>query len=155
MKIKEIHLTDEKSRICDSILRALPNWFGVEQGIVDCVRDVQSLPFFAAILDSGKAIGFAALKYHNEYTAEVRVMGVLEPYHRRGVGKLLIERCVSECRRTGREFLTVKTLDQSRKSMSYDKTRAFYHAMGFRPLEVFPAFWDAGNPCLFMAMYLG
>jgi len=67
---------------------------------------------------------------------------------------MLIERCVDECRRAGRVFLTVKTLDQSSGSGSYEKTRAFYHAVGFRPLEVFPMYWDADNPCLLMVMCL-
>jgi hypothetical protein len=49
------------------------------------------------------------------------------------------------------EFLTVKTLDESRASKSYEKTRLFYLSVGFKPLEVFPLLWDKDNPCLFMA----
>jgi hypothetical protein len=48
-------------------------------------------------------------------------------------------------------FLTVKTLDESRESKSYEKTRKFYLSVGFLPLEVFPLLWDENNPCLFMA----
>jgi len=163
LTLNEIASGDEKSVICGTIMRTLPNWFGNEAAIAGYARDVRDMPFFAAFVDAGEAIvfdygdaiGFAALKIHNEYTAEVCVMGVLQSYHRQGVGKMLIERCVEECRRAGRLFLTVKTLDESSGSRSYAKTRLFYHAMGFRPLEVFPLYWDADNPCLLMAMYLG
>jgi len=153
--VKEVRSAGMKSDICNIILRALPDWFGIEESLVSYVREVRDMPFFAAFDGSGDAHGFAALKFHNEYTAEVYVMGVLKPYHRHGLGWRLMDRCVEECRRTGRVFLTVKTLDQSRADEGYDKTRRFYHAMGFRPLEVFPTLWDENNPCLFMVKYLG
>jgi GNAT superfamily N-acetyltransferase len=82
-------------------------------------------------------------------------MGVLSEYHRKGVGRRLIEQCESYCKENNVEFLTVKTLDESRECEGYLKTRMFYEGMGFRPLEVFPLLWDADNPCLFMAKYVG
>lgn len=51
-------------------------------------------------------------------------------------------------RQRGVEFLQVKTLSPSRKSKSYDRTRQFYEAMGFVPLQEFPTLWDEANPCL-------
>jgi hypothetical protein len=32
----------------------------------------------------------------------------------------------------------------------YVRTRRFYLAMGFRPMEEFTQIWDASNPCLIM-----
>jgi len=151
--IKEVINPDEKSAICDAILRALPSWFEIEESIVDYARQVKVMPFYAAYSDEG-AVGFVALKIHNQYTAEVCVMGVLQEYHRQGVGKLLLERCDVYCKDNNIEYLTVKTLDESRESNSYRGTRLFYQSMGFRPLEVFPLFWDEDNPCLFMARYI-
>ena len=45
MEIREITDPEEKSRICDRILHALPLWFGIEQSIVEYVEEVRSLPF--------------------------------------------------------------------------------------------------------------
>ena len=149
IKIKEVYEPNEKSNICNAILRALPNWFGIESSIIDYTEQVQSMPFYVAFDDSS-SIGFVALKVHNLYTAEIYVMGVLCAYHRQKIGQRLIEHCESYCTANEKEFLTVKTLDESRESNSYKKTRLFYHAMGFRPLEVFPLLWDKDNPCLFM-----
>jgi ribosomal protein S18 acetylase RimI-like enzyme len=123
----------------------------MESGITDYVNQVQSMPFYAAY-DNGEPVGFAAIKVHNPFTSEIPVMGVLSEYHRRGIGRELIEHCVKYCEKNKMEFLTVKTLDSSRESKSYDKTRLFYQAMGFKPLEVFPLLWDENNPCLFLAM---
>lgn len=148
-EIREIFYPDEKSNICNDMLKALPNWFGVEASIVDYVEQVKKMPFYAAF-DSVNPVGFVAIKVHNSFAAEVCVMGVLKEYHRQGIGKQLIKSCETYCKENGIEFLTVKTLDQSRESKSYEKTRLFYQSVGFKPLEVFPLLWDKDNPCLFM-----
>jgi GNAT superfamily N-acetyltransferase len=75
-------------------------------------------------------------------------MGILSEYHRQGIGKRLMQACENICRENKTEFLTVKTLAESRKSKSYEKTRLFYLAQGFKPIEVFPTVWDEENPCL-------
>lgn len=149
IEIKEIFNPDEKSDICNGILRALPSWFGIESSIVDYVKQVRSMPFYVAF-DNNKAVGFVAVKVHNPFTSEVCVMGILKEYHRQGIGRMLIECCEKYCKENKMEFLTVKTLDESRESKSYEKTRLFYQSVGFKPLEVFPLLWDKDNPCLFM-----
>jgi len=153
IEIKKITAPNEKASICNDILRALPNWFGVESSIVDYVEQVKSMPFYAAFEDN-KAMGFVALRIHGVYTSEVCVMGILQDYHRQGIGRQLIEVCETFCKENKMEFLTVKTLDESRESNSYEKTRLFYLSLGFKPLEVFPLFWDENNPCLFMAKHV-
>lgn len=151
--IKQVHEQTEKSFICEKILRDLPDWFGVEASIIDYTKNVTTMPFFAVYSDDNPG-GFAALKIHNSHTAEIYVMGILEKYHRQGIGSKLIKFCENFCVQNRIEFLTVKTLDKSCESDSYRKTRQFYEAMKFRPLEVFPYFWDEQNPCLFMAKYI-
>ncbi|MCL2003631.1 MAG: GNAT family N-acetyltransferase [Oscillospiraceae bacterium] len=148
--IKDVRSPDDKSKICNDILRALPSWFGNEAAIVDYTAQVKAMPFFAAY-DGETPVGFAALKVHNPHTSEICVMGILKEYHRQGLGKRLVGRCEEYCRENKAEFLTVKTLDASRESESYRKTRLFYQSAGFKPLEVFPLLWDENNPCLFMA----
>jgi len=48
IKIVDIQLPDEKSSVCNNILRALPDWFGVEASIVDYVEQVKEMPFYTA-----------------------------------------------------------------------------------------------------------
>lgn len=144
---------DKRSEICNDILRSLPDWFGIEESIVDYVNQVKDMPLYAAF--SGESpVGFVAIKDHNPYTAEVCVMGILPQYHRQGIGKKLVHWCEEYCAANGKEFLTVKTLDESRADEGYEKTRLFYLSAGFKPLEVFPLLWDESNPCLFLAKHI-
>lgn len=48
----------------------------------------------------------------------------------------------------GVEFLQVKTLSAKHPDEGYEKTRAFYLAYGFRPLEEFPTLWSPESPAL-------
>ncbi|WMJ22473.1 GNAT family N-acetyltransferase [Paludicola sp. MB14-C6] len=111
------------------------------------------MPFYIAI-EQNNPIGFVAVKVHNQFTAEVCVMGVMKEYHRHGVGTILIERAERFCVSNGFQYLTVKTLDDSVLYEPYEKTRKFYKKLGFTPLEVFPLYWDEANPCLFLAKHL-
>ena len=48
------------------------------------------------------------------------------------------------------QYLEVKTLDKSRESEEYKKTRMFYKKMGFIPFDVLENEWGKENPCLIM-----
>ena len=84
---------------CENILRSLPDWFGIEDSLVQYVKDANTMPTMFAKDD-------------------------------------------------GLKILQVKTVSADRDCSAYAKTRAFYKAVGFIPLEVFPTFWDKANPCL-------
>ena len=77
-------------------------------------------------------------------------MAVLPEYHRQGIGRALLRHAEAALATDGVEFLQVKTLAPSKPDEGYDKTRAFYLAYGFRPLEEFRDLWDAENPALQM-----
>jgi ribosomal protein S18 acetylase RimI-like enzyme len=142
-----------KSAVCEPILRSLPEWFGIEEATRQYIRDTDVLPTFLAMVD-GEAVGFLTLKQHTEYAAEIHVMGVLPEMHRRGVGRALLARAEAYLQEQGVEYLQVKTLSPGRPNENYARTRAFYQAMGFRPLEEFPKLWDEANPCLLMVKKL-
>jgi GNAT superfamily N-acetyltransferase len=77
-------------------------------------------------------------------------MAVLPDQHGRGLGTTLIRDAERYARKQGRSYLTVKTLSASRSDVNYDKTRRFYSAVGFVPLEEFKTLWGEHNPCLLM-----
>jgi len=101
--------------------------------------------------DKGIIVGFLTLTLHNKFTAEIHVMGVNREFHRKGVGKDLVTYAESYLKERGFKFLTVKTLSPSRECLEYEKTRKFYIALGFIPLEEFKTLWGEDNPCLFLA----
>ena len=81
-------------------------------------------------------------------------MGVLPEYHRRGIGAGLWEAAKAYAKAQGYLYAQVKTV-ASGHYPEYDRTNAFYRAMGFEALECFPTLWDARNPCQVYVQYLG
>lgn len=149
IKIRKLEDADEKTRVTLEIMDALPEWFSPPEDIVNKSVIHREYPFIAAY-EGENAIGFAALKIHNQYTADLYNLGILKKYHRMGIGHGLIGACVQYCKENHYKFLTVKTLDESAVYEPYNGTRAFYKKEGFYPLEIFTTFWDEENPCLFM-----
>jgi GNAT superfamily N-acetyltransferase len=131
------------------VLEALPDWFGLPDGVERYVRDVSSLPVLA--VDDA---GLLALKIHSDTAAEIYVMGVLPQRHRTGIGTALLAEAEDVLRGTGIEYLQVKTLGPARPDEHYEATRRFYEARGFRPLEETTAIWGEENPCLIMVKRL-
>jgi ribosomal protein S18 acetylase RimI-like enzyme len=137
----------------EGILRALPDWFGIEEAVIQYRQAIDRLPTLLAYV-GGQVVGFLSLKQHNPYAAEIYVMAILPEMHRRGIGRALVRAAEAHLRGNGTEYLQVKTLSPSRPDPNYARTRAFYHAMGFRPLEELETFWDAQNPALMMVKCL-
>lgn len=144
---------DEKTNVSLKVMHNIPKWFNPPEDIDKKSIIHREYPFFAAY-DNQNPIGFLTLKIHNEFTADIYNMGILEEYHRQGIGKSLIEMAEKYCFDNGFKYLTVKTLDYSAIYEPYERTRNFYRKVGFVPLEVFTTFWDEENPCLFLAKHL-
>ena len=138
-----------ESSDCERILRVLPDWFGLEAALQSYAATIPTLPIFLAKVDD-KIIGFLSLKQHNPYSAEIYVMGILPAFHHGGIGRALMENAERYAKTEQTEYLQVKTLGPSNDDVNYARTRAFYSAMGFRPLEEFTQIWDEYNPCLVM-----
>jgi chloramphenicol 3-O-phosphotransferase/GNAT superfamily N-acetyltransferase len=141
------------SAVCEPILRALPDWFGIEEATLQYIRDIEIMPTILATVKD-QVSGFLTLKVHNPHAAEIHVMGVRPEAHHQGIGRALLERAEAYLRQQGVEYFQVKTLSAANPDAGYAKTRAFYQAMGFYPLEEFPLLWDAENPCLIMVKKL-
>lgn len=151
-RIVPLETEQEKRDTAASILAALPEWFGLPESTAEYVRGCGELPVWAAE-EAGNALGFLALKETSPYTMEVFVLGVRPEYHRQGVGAALLRAAEAAAKERNMEFLQVKTVAPGHYP-AYDRTAAFYRAMGFRELEVFPTLWDPWNPCLVMVKHL-
>jgi GNAT superfamily N-acetyltransferase len=145
---REVHEPEERSRLCESVLRELPEWFGIEEATAAYIRDVAGLPTFAV-----EDVAFLSVKLHTPRAAELYVLGVRPERHRQGLGTRLLEAAEDYLRARGVEYLQVKTLGSSRPSEGYERTRLFYEARGFVALEEIHGLWE-GNPCLLMVKRL-
>ena len=148
MSVVEIEEPSARSRICEVVLAELPDWFGFPEVNAAYVRDVAELPTFGVADEA-----LLSLKLHNPRAAEVYVMGVRPARHRQGVGRALIAFAEDYLRERGVEYLQVKTLGPSFSDEGYERTRRFYEACGFVPLEELHGLWP-DNPCLLMVKRL-
>ncbi len=135
--------------LVESILRALPEWFGIEDAIIHYRDFAAAHPTLIAKV-AGAPVGCLAIMQHSPFAAEVYVMGVLPEFHGQGIGRMLVQSAEGWLIEQGVEYLQVKTLADTHPDPGYAKTRLFYEKMGFRPLEVFPTLWGEANPCLVM-----
>lgn len=150
--IAEIKNLDEKRTIARTVLEALPEWFEVKESREAYIRDCADWTFLAA-KDDDRIMGFLCLKKTGNATVELAVMGVMKEYHRKGIGRKLVEKAKESAKAEGYEFMQVKTVRMGVYD-DYDRTNLFYISCGFRELEVFPLLWDKANPCQVYVMSL-
>ncbi|MGH4119492.1 GNAT family N-acetyltransferase [Clostridium sp.] len=153
IKIITITNNDEKQNITNSILRKLPEWFGIEEGIVEYVNGVKNTDYYVAY-DSNIPVGFISIKSNNSYTSEIYVIGLKKEYHNRGIGKMFLEISQQILINRKVKFLMVKTLGESHPDKHYKNTREFYNKAEFYPLEEIKEIWGETNPCLIMVKSL-
>lgn len=178
--VVQIFDSEKKKQIAEEILRQLPDWFGIPESTKCYVAGSAGMPFWAwcesgeetagAGMTLGNAeaagcadakcagncefSGFLSLKETSPDTAEIFVMGVLQGRHRRGIGRELFLAFEQYAREGGYSFVQVKTVQNGHYEV-YDRTNAFYRAMGFRELECLPTLWDEKNPCQIYVKYIG
>jgi GNAT superfamily N-acetyltransferase len=153
---------DYAPQTVERLLRALPQWFGLEASNAAYVEAARQLPAYLAWpatapdgpdSDPGAA-GVLLLERHFPGAAEVCLIAVAPAYHRHGAGRALFATAEADLAADGVEFLQVKTLGPSHPDEGYQRTRKFYAAVGFTPLEELHGVWDPENPCLIMIRHL-
>ncbi|HET7657135.1 MAG TPA: GNAT family N-acetyltransferase [Bacillales bacterium] len=154
IRIKQIDDPDVKQTITESVLRELPEWFGIESALVEYIERSKLTIFYAA-LNNGELAGFISITENFKETAEIYVMGVRKANHRKGIGGMLVDRAERDLKKRGFRLLEVKTLSGSHPDENYKRTRAFYKAIGFLPLDEQKELWDPQNPCLIMVKWIG
>ncbi len=140
-----VQLTKDKELVCRTVLQALPHWFGIPESVDNYVLNAAHQPMIAAF-DGDEAIGMLTLAYHSPWNLEIAAMGVMPDFHRKSVGRMLIEAAEDYARGQNIKALTVKTLSSKDPDEGYRKTRAFYESVGFELFEEMPDLWDADNP---------
>jgi GNAT superfamily N-acetyltransferase len=138
---------------CEAVLSSIPEWFGIEEANSAYIRDLETLPSYVAT-EGGRIVGFLSARNHFAEAGEIHIIAVERSRHRRGIGKSLLEAAEADMRAAGCRLLQVKTLGPSDDDEGYRRTREFYIAQGFIPLEETDAFWGPENPALIMVKAL-
>lgn len=124
---------NQKSEICSSIIKTLPEWFGIPEANEKYIRDVVHQDVFAAFVKDDP-VGLIAIKYHYQTTAEIWWMGIKPDFHGCGIGKLLFSVAKEHVIGNGAQFIIVNTLSERSADENYRRTRKFYQTMGLMPL---------------------
>jgi len=131
------------------VLDSLPNWFEDKSAVVNySIKSRETLFFISDYYNHTE--GFISIKIHNEYSAEIYVMGVYEKHQSNGIGTKFLSAAEKHLTELGYKYLQVKTLGPSVECEFYKSTRLFYESNGFIPLEESQEIWGKDNPCLIM-----
>ncbi|MCR5620632.1 MAG: GNAT family N-acetyltransferase [Treponema sp.] len=150
--VEQITDKDEKRRIARLVLEDLTEWFEVAENREKFISESAGQPFLAA-REGGEYAGFLCLKETGKDTVELAVIGVLKEFHRRGLGRELVDAAKRIAREKGYSFMQVKTVQMGMYE-DYDRTNRFYLACGFKEFELMKDFWDEKNPCQIYVMSL-
>jgi GNAT superfamily N-acetyltransferase len=122
-------LAREDADSCEVIVRSLPGWFGIEEGIAEARGYLETQDGFVTEV-RGHVAGFLTFAAAFPESIEITWMAVAPELHWQGIGRTLIDAVVTEGRRRGATLLLVKTLADAHPSLEYARTRAFYQAVG-------------------------
>src|SRR5262245_46342549 len=140
---------------CEAVLRALPDWFGIEESLRQYVADAANTAKFETYVadDAGRVIGFVTLRRHFAESGEIHCLGAMPEFHGRGIGRALVAKSEEVLRGGGAVYFHLKIMGPSRPCEFYARTLAFYRAIGFVPLEEIHGLWGK-IPCLVLVKKL-
>lgn len=147
-RIDTVTGSDELADVTQRLLDLLPSWFGIPEANAEYVDAARRLPGYVA-RTGAETIGVLLCDRHFPESAEIHLIAVHPAWHRRGAGRALLEAMIADVTEDGGRLLEVKTLGPSHPDAGYVKTRAFYRALGFLPLEEMLELWPE-NPALIM-----
>jgi RimJ/RimL family protein N-acetyltransferase len=133
---------------CVAVLRELPQWFGIEESILEYADDLESLDGYVAEV-AGEIVGFVGLKRYGEQSVEINVIGVRPAHRGKGIGTSLLQHVEANATTAETRLLHMKTLAPSHADPNYVETRAFWEARGYLPMDAH-LLWGTENPCQVM-----
>jgi len=133
---------------CTAILRALPQWFGIEQSIQEYAQNLTALDGFVAE-ETGAIAAFVGLKRYGDAAIEIDVIAVKPESRRQGLGRSLLAHVEKHATSPQTRLLHMKTLAPSDPDPNYAETRAFWEANGYIPMDAHDL-WGEENPCQVM-----
>ncbi len=119
--------------LCRQISADLPDYFGLPNWNEYYAKSVYSRISFAASVD-GNRVGLLVLEQPYPSNLNVYWLGVYRAHHRKGIGRLLMDRATQYAKDQGAKTMTVKTLSPLEEDAGYLKTYQFYRSCGFEPL---------------------
>ncbi len=131
MIIRKLKISDLKDIVI--IAKALPKWF-TPKGVKGIRRACKVQDGYVAI-HANNVIGFLLYRKWKS-TADIKWMGILTNYHRKGIGKRLVQSLENHLEKSKITKIKVSTVAPSVKYEPYNKTRKFYKGVGFKNYRI-------------------
>ena len=132
IKIKAI-APDLAEGLCRKITVDLPEYFGLPEVNEHYAIGVCSRLNLAARVGE-EYVGLISIDFPYPENANIYWMGVLQDYHRAGIGKILSYEAFKQAKNRGAKTISVETLSPEETDENYLKTYNFYRSLGFAPL---------------------
>lgn len=136
-----------KSDFVERVLRDLPNWFAIEDALIEYAKDACDLDTYIISLKD-EDLGFLTIKETSAFSIELYCLGLFSKARGMGLGRILVDEVLYLYKERFR-FCQVKTLDEGLDKY-YDQTIGFYKSLGFVKLETIKEIWGEDNPCMIM-----
>ena|SRR3990167_7339170 len=119
--------------LCRKITTNLPDYFWIPAGNEEYAIGVRTRTNFAAKIE-GYYLGLISIDFPYPTNANIYWMAILQDFHRKGIGRQLIEVACKFAKDNGATTITVETLAPIESDKNYIKTYNFYQSVGFVPL---------------------
>ncbi len=119
--------------LCRKITVDLPEYFGLPEVNEHYAIGVRSRLNLAARVGE-EYVGLISIDFPYPENANIYWMGILQDYHRAGIGKILSYEAFKQAKNRGAKTISVETLSPDEADENYLKTYHFYKSLGFAPL---------------------
>lgn len=135
MFIRRFKITDLES-IKKIAISLHPKWFD-KNALINIPIDTLINKTLIAV-NENKLVGFAVFS-SQEGETKINWLGINPKFHRKGIGKQLLEKIIKHVEKIGTKRIIVETVvEQNPKDLSYDETLKFYLAQGFKLRKKYP-----------------
>ena len=79
-------------------------------------------------------VGLISIDFPYPENTNIYWLGILRPYHRTGIGKILSDEAFKQAKNRGAKTISVEALSPQEADENYLKTYQFYKSLDFAPL---------------------
>ena len=134
---------------CDAIMRGLPEWFGLEEGLAECGAGRARGPGARRGRRRRASPGSRRVRRATDAALDITWLAVRRERHGHGLGTALVEAVVERAQAEGATFVTAWTVAASDPDPHYAATRAFYQRRGFAAVAE-AEIWGPENPAVLL-----
>jgi hypothetical protein len=121
-----------KKKYTQKILKLLPEWFSIDDSLVEYIETVEKYPFFGAFINEDCVGFFQRIFIMKELASDIYIYGIHPKHHCQMARKELYKTLEQNFINQGCKYMMVKTLSLLHLDKHYALIRKFYKAVDFK-----------------------